>query len=52
MIFGEDAPYLSLDVARRVAGLFPDTSLNFIKARHWLQWDEPEALAKVVTQPR
>lgn len=52
VIFGENDPYLNPEVARHVAGLFPNSRLTLVEARHWLQWDAPEALGKILTEPR
>ncbi|HEY6424671.1 MAG TPA: alpha/beta hydrolase [Pseudonocardiaceae bacterium] len=48
-MFGADDPYLNAHVARRFARLFPAAELNLIdNARHYVQVDEPEAVAKSI----
>ncbi|MEW1778396.1 alpha/beta hydrolase [Streptomyces sp. NPDC086777] len=48
IIFGANDPYLNSGVAEHLAGLFPNARLRSVQARHWLQWDEPEAVARLL----
>ncbi|MFG2306576.1 alpha/beta fold hydrolase [Actinacidiphila glaucinigra] len=50
--FGANDPYLNTGVAEHLAELFPDSQLHSIDARHWVQWDEPKAVAQVLLQKR
>ncbi|MFD7603415.1 alpha/beta fold hydrolase [Streptomyces mirabilis] len=46
--FGVNDPYLNTGVAEHLAGLFPDSQMHPIDARHWVQWDDPKAVAQVL----
>ncbi|MGH3983910.1 MAG: alpha/beta fold hydrolase [Pseudonocardiaceae bacterium] len=49
IVFGTDDPYLNTHVARRFAQLFPAAELDLIDgARHYVQVDEPEAVAAAI----
>jgi haloalkane dehalogenase len=49
IIFGESDPYLNAGVARRFHELFPTSDLFLIPgARHYVQIDEPEAVARLI----
>lgn len=46
LIWGADDQYLTLDVARHLAGLFRHADLHVVQnASHWLQADQPETVA-------
>jgi pimeloyl-ACP methyl ester carboxylesterase len=50
VLFGERDDYLNPGVADHLAGLFGDTQVRLVqKASHWPQWDQPEALARLLT---
>lgn len=49
VIFGANDSYLNTGVAEHLAGLFPNARLHSVQARHWIQWDEPETLARLLT---
>jgi pimeloyl-ACP methyl ester carboxylesterase len=47
--FGEVDPYLNPEVAQHVAGLFNDAEVHTIDdASHWPQWDQPQAVARLI----
>ncbi|MFE0546460.1 alpha/beta fold hydrolase [Streptomyces sp. NPDC058891] len=46
--FGVNDPYLNTGVAEHLAGLFPSSHMHPIDARHWVQWDDPKAVAQVL----
>jgi pimeloyl-ACP methyl ester carboxylesterase len=49
IVFGSDDPYLNTHVAGRFAQLFPAAELDLIDgARHYVQVDEPEAVAAAI----
>src|SRR6266496_4522991 len=49
IIFGESDPYLNAGVARRFHDLFPTSDLFLVPgARHYVQIDEPEAVARLI----
>ncbi|MFE3168904.1 alpha/beta fold hydrolase [Streptomyces sp. NPDC059224] len=48
VVFGANDPYLNAGVAEHLASLFPNAQRHSIEARHWVQWDEPKALAGVL----
>jgi haloalkane dehalogenase len=49
LLFGELDEYLSPELARHLAGLFPRAELHLVEgASHWPQWDQPEAVAGLV----
>jgi pimeloyl-ACP methyl ester carboxylesterase len=49
IIFGDADPYLNAGVARSFHELFPTSDLFLVpKARHFVQMDEPEAVARFV----
>jgi haloalkane dehalogenase len=49
IIFGEDDPYLNRGVAQRFHELFPTSELFLIPtARHFVQMDEPEEVARLM----
>jgi pimeloyl-ACP methyl ester carboxylesterase len=49
IVFGTDDPYLNTHVARRFTQLFPTAELHLIDgARHYVQVDEPEAVAAAI----
>ncbi|MGQ4347985.1 alpha/beta fold hydrolase [Streptomyces sp. SAS_275] len=52
VIFGRNDPYLNPGVAEHLAGLFSNSRLELVEARHWLQWDAPEELARLITRQR
>jgi len=50
IIFGADDPYLNARVARRFHALFPSSELFLLPhARHYVQVDEPEEVAPLVS---
>ena len=53
VMFGADDPYLNPDLARHLAELFTDSTLNLVDgASHWPQWDQPELLADLIRTAR
>jgi haloalkane dehalogenase len=51
LIFGADDDYLSPRLARHLAGLFAHADLQLVdNASHWLQWDQPEIVARLIKQ--
>jgi pimeloyl-ACP methyl ester carboxylesterase len=49
IIFGADDPYLNSGVARRFYELFPKSDLFLLPtARHFVQMDEPEEVARLI----
>jgi haloalkane dehalogenase len=51
LIFGAADDYLSPRLARHLAGLFTHADLHLVdNASHWLQWDQPEIVAKLIKQ--
>jgi haloalkane dehalogenase len=49
IIFGDSDPYLNEGVARRFQALFPESELFLLPgARHFVQMDEPEQVARLV----
>jgi pimeloyl-ACP methyl ester carboxylesterase len=52
IIFGRDDPYLNPSLAAEIAALFENPSLHIIDdARHRPQYDRPDVLADLLTQP-
>ena len=53
IIFGAKDPYLNVGVARRFHELFPTSELHIVPtARHFVQLDEPQEVARLLLQPR
>jgi pimeloyl-ACP methyl ester carboxylesterase len=51
IVFGEADPYLNANVARELAGLFPNAQLHLVPgAKHFVQMDEPRRVAEEITQ--
>jgi haloalkane dehalogenase len=51
LIFGAADDYLSPDLARHLAGLFPHADLHPVDdASHWPQWDQPAIVAGLIKQ--
>jgi haloalkane dehalogenase len=51
VLFGDADPYLNADVARDLAGLFPNADLQLVPgARHFVQMDEPKRVAEEITR--
>lgn len=51
LIWGADDHYLTSDVARHLAGLFPHADLHVVQnAAHWLQADQPETVARFLKE--
>ena len=51
LIFGATDDYLSPDLARHLAGLFPHADLHLVDdASHWPQWDQPAIVARLIKQ--
>jgi pimeloyl-ACP methyl ester carboxylesterase len=51
LVFGAADPYLNPDLARHLAGLFRHADLHLVEgASHWPQWDQPEPVARLITQ--
>jgi pimeloyl-ACP methyl ester carboxylesterase len=51
LIFGAADDYLNPSLARHLAGLFPHADLHLVDhASHWVQWDQPEAVARLIKQ--
>jgi pimeloyl-ACP methyl ester carboxylesterase len=51
LIFGAADDYLSPGLARHLAGLFAHADLQLVNnASHWVQWDQPEIVAKLIKQ--
>lgn len=50
--FGSRDQYLNTGVAEHLAGLFPNGAVHLIDARHWVQWDQPRAVAETFLQNR
>jgi haloalkane dehalogenase len=49
IVFGANDPYLNRHVARRLADLFPTAELELVeRARHYVQVDEPERVARAI----
>lgn len=49
VIFGNEDPYLNIDVARRFHALFPNSSLHSIdQAAHFVQLDKPDEVAQAI----
>jgi haloalkane dehalogenase len=49
IIFGDADPYLNISVAGRFHELFPGSDLFLLPgARHYVQVDEPEKVAKLI----
>lgn len=48
--FGVNDSYLNTGVAEHLAGLFPNSQMHPIDARHWVQWDEPKTLGQLLTR--
>jgi pimeloyl-ACP methyl ester carboxylesterase len=48
IIWGENDHYINVGVAQNLQSYFADASLDIISAGHWLQIDEPEAVAKIM----
>lgn len=52
IIFGAEDPYLTADLAREFDSLLPNSELHLIaNAGHYVQLDNPEAVAKAVLAP-
>src|SRR5215218_3709241 len=50
LLFGERDEYLSPDLARHLAGLFPRAEVRIVEgASHWPQWDQPEFVARLLS---
>jgi len=50
IIFGARDPYLSPEVARHLASLFPNAEAHLLdSASHWPQWDDPAGTAGLIT---
>src|SRR5262245_25461515 len=53
IIFGASDPYLNSGVARRFHELFPTSDLFLLRsARHFVQMDEPEEVARLILSAR
>jgi pimeloyl-ACP methyl ester carboxylesterase len=51
LIFGAADDYLNPSLARHLAGLFPHADLHLVDdASHWVQWDQPEIVARLIKQ--
>jgi pimeloyl-ACP methyl ester carboxylesterase len=51
LVFGAGDHYLNPDLARHLAGLFRHADLHLVEgASHWPQWDQPEPVARLITQ--
>ncbi|MYS23716.1 Pimeloyl-ACP methyl ester carboxylesterase [Streptomyces sp. DvalAA-14] len=51
VVFGAQDHYLDPDVARHLAGLFPDARLTLVEgARHWVQSDRSQEVASVLRE--
>jgi pimeloyl-ACP methyl ester carboxylesterase len=51
ILFGAADPYLNVNVARDLAALFPSAELHLLSgARHFVQMDEPEKVAREITR--
>lgn len=51
--FGRDDPYLNVTVAAHLAAQFTCAAMHLIDdASHWPQWDQPEAVAKIILAER
>ena len=51
LIFGATDDYLSPDLARHLAGLFPHADVHPIDdASQWPQWDQPAIVARLIKQ--
>jgi pimeloyl-ACP methyl ester carboxylesterase len=51
LVYGARDEYLSVDLARHLAGLFGHAELHVIEdASHWLQDDQPEAVARILRE--
>jgi haloalkane dehalogenase len=51
LIFGAADDYLSPRLARHLAGLFRHADLHLVgDASHWVQWDQPEIVARLISQ--
>src|SRR5262245_10294718 len=48
--FGETDPYLTPEVARSIAGLFQNSTLEFLDANHWPQLELPRKVAEIVLE--
>jgi haloalkane dehalogenase len=48
LIWGEQDPYIGLDVAKRRQNQLANATITTIPAGHWLQIDEPELTAKAM----
>jgi 2-hydroxy-6-oxonona-2,4-dienedioate hydrolase len=48
--FGVKDQYLNTGVAEHLAGLFPNSRVHAIDARHWVQWDDPKTLGQLLTR--
>lgn len=48
IIWGENDHYINVGVARDLQSHFGNASLDVVSAGHWLQIDEPEAVAKIM----
>jgi haloalkane dehalogenase len=49
VIFGASDQYLGPQLARHLAGLFPDAELHLVEgAAHWPQWDQSKTVAKLI----
>jgi pimeloyl-ACP methyl ester carboxylesterase len=53
IVFGAADPYLNVRVARRFGELFPDSELFLLPtARHYVQVDEPQEVARLILELR
>lgn len=53
IVFGDADPYLNRRVARRLHRLFPTSDLHLLRtARHYVQVDEPEQVAQLISSVR
>jgi pimeloyl-ACP methyl ester carboxylesterase len=51
LIFGEDDAYLSPALAAELGNLFTDAAVHLVgKASHWVQFDQPEAVAHLIRE--
>jgi haloalkane dehalogenase len=51
LVFGVADDYLNPDLARHLTGLFRRADLHLVEgASHWPQWDQPELVARLITQ--
>ena len=49
LVFGANDPCLNPDLARYLAGLFPEAAVRIVEdAFHWPQWDQPDGVAHLL----